>query len=101
LLESIRKSDLAARVGGEEFLILFDNGNPKVVYEIAQRIRQRVETTPIKTANADFFHVSISLGFCSVIPNNDTLEELLKRADDALYSAKKEGRNRVVSENIL
>lgn len=98
LQENIRKSDLAARVGGEEFLMLFDNGNSKVVHEIAQRIRQRVEAISIKTADAEFFHISISLGFCSVVPKNETSQELLKRADDALYRAKKEGRNRVVGD---
>lgn len=100
LLESVRKSDIAARVGGEEFLILFDNGDAGVVYEIAKRIRDKIETTPLKIADFDTFHVTISLGFCSVIPKEESLEQLLKRADDALYRAKKEGRNRVICEDV-
>lgn len=99
LLESIRKSDLAARIGGEEFLVLFDDGEGRVVYEIAQRIREKIESTPIEIPNVDTFYVTISLGICSVIPKEQTLEELLKRADDALYRAKNEGRNRVVWED--
>ncbi|HEY9203163.1 MAG TPA: diguanylate cyclase [Sulfurimonas sp.] len=100
LLENTRKTDLAARIGGEEFLILFDNGDAKIVYEIAQRIREKIEKMPIKVINFDVFHITISLGFCSVIPKDETLEELLKKADDALYRAKKEGRNRVVAADI-
>lgn len=100
LLENTRKTDLAARIGGEEFLILFDNGDAKIVYEIAQRIREKIEKMPIKIIGFDIFHLTISLGFCSLAPKDETLEELLKKADDALYRAKKEGRNRVVAADI-
>lgn len=100
LLENIRKSDLAARIGGEEFLILFENGDADIVFEIAQRIREKIEKMPIKIIGFDIFHLTISLGFCSLTPKDETFEELLKRADDALYRAKKEGRNRVVAADI-
>lgn len=99
LLENIRKTDLAARIGGEEFLILFDDGDASIVYDIAQRIRQKIEKMPIKIIDFDLFHITISLGFYSIIPKNETFQELLKKADDALYKAKRGGRNRVVMED--
>ncbi len=96
LHESIRKYDIAARIGGEEFLILFENCDPVMVKEVAHRIRKKVQGNEMLFGDRDKFNATISLGFCCVIPKNLNKKDLLKIADDALYKAKSSGRNMVV-----
>jgi len=100
LQESIRKYDIASRIGGEEFLILFENCDPAMVKDVANRIRKKVQESDLFFRDANKFNVTISLGFCCVIPKDLNKKDLLKIADDALYKAKNGGRNMVV-EGIL
>ncbi len=88
LLKSVREYDLVARWGGEEFLIVFRNASLEEVYKISERIRKAVEKTSI-----DGIKITISIGL-SCYKKGD-LDSLLKKADDALYKAKKMGKNRV------
>ncbi len=86
----LRESDIFARVGGEEFMIILPETQEDVALEIAERIRKSVEThsfVPIK-------QVTISIGLVRNRPDED-LEKLLNRVDSALYAAKNSGRNRV------
>lgn len=90
LMNEVRTIDLIVRFGGEEFLILLPDTEPAVVFGVAERIRKAVET---KTA------VTISLGISSYEKGMHKREDLIKKADDALYQAKQNGKNRVeVSE---
>ncbi len=88
LLKSVREYDLVARWGGEEFLIVFRNASLEEAYKISERIRKAVEKTSI-----DGIKITISIGL-SCYKKGD-LDSLLKKADDALYKAKKMGKNRV------
>lgn len=94
---STRGEDCVARYGGEEFCILFVNsGNGE--HEIAcERLRRNIaEDVSIPTANGDNVTVTCSIGLAQWdIDKNETIESVLKRADQALYHAKKTGRNRV------
>lgn len=97
LLENaVRNHDYAARWGGEEFLIACTAINDNDLYPIAETIRERVFNTDFGLAS----DLTISLG-CAMIQPNETIDQLVKRADIALYAAKNNGRNQtVVSEFV-
>lgn len=99
---SIRSSDLAARFGGEEFVVLMPGTRIENAKDVASRMRHRIETTPFKvTHEIGQLMKTVSVGMSSLNHMGDSGESLLKRADEALYRAKNGGRNRVeVTENI-
>lgn len=96
LLRSVmRSTDLVARYGGEEFVIALPATDAEGAAHIAERIRQRVEQAPIHHDGADF-QVTCSIGMATTIPVDSVRAmALLQKADDALYDAKRLGRNRV------
>ncbi|KMY66039.1 hypothetical protein AAU61_18920 [Desulfocarbo indianensis] len=92
---SIREVDYAARYGGEEFvMVLVQTGLPEAV-KIAERIRTQVEEETFLKKEGVEIKITVSLGLTQYRPK-ESVEEALARADDALYAAKQEGRNRVV-----
>ena len=91
-----RKSDSIGRYGGDEFILLFPNSDMTNKIRVAERIRQDICSTPILTS-AGPIPVTISLGVASIQSDEDTLISLLIRADKALYRAKQEGRNLVIT----
>jgi len=90
---SVRASDQVGRWGGEEFLILAPETWLQDAVALAEHVRERVAAEPL----AEGHQVTVSLGAATVRPD-DTVASLVKRADDALYRAKEQGKNRVVSE---
>jgi len=95
-----RSSDLAARWGGEEFAILLANTDYKGAQDVAERIRQKTEDLQIVLADGSISKITVSIGINSLIPTtNNALEEFIHHADMALYTAKREGRNRVCLYN--
>jgi diguanylate cyclase (GGDEF)-like protein len=91
---AVRNFDTVGRYGGEEFLIIMDNAELATAQEIAERVRQRVAASPVKTRSAEV-SITLSLGLAMLKPDDD-VDSLVKRADEALYDAKHKGRNRVV-----
>jgi diguanylate cyclase (GGDEF)-like protein len=91
----VRKYDLAARFGGEEFLVLMPNSDLEMTQQTAERIRKNIEGVVRVGPLEDQRVVTVSLGVACLRPGEDT-ETLLHRADAALYRAKTDGRNRVV-----
>lgn len=92
---TIRSSDIFGRMGGEEFALLFDESAEGSV-EMAERLRQEVERITVSTPKGDLqFTTSIGVAHLGTV---GTLESMLKQADIALYSAKENGRNQVVSQ---
>ncbi len=91
LLKSTRNDDTVARYGGEEFSIIIDCADCEMVTDIAERIRENVEQLVFKNN----IFVTISIGITEY-REGDTCFNILKRADDNLYLAKKQGRNRVI-----
>lgn len=88
-------TDFAARYGGEEFCIILPETETEGAITVAERIRLLIEESPVETRNGPLA-ITISARVHSVTPNEkSSLENLLERADNALYAAKKEGRNRV------
>ena len=91
---AIRNSDFVARWGGEEFMICCTTIEEDDLLPIAETIRQLVATTDFELGRS----ITASLG-CAAIVRDETIGELIKRADIALYEAKNNGRNQsVVSE---
>ncbi|MBV9575477.1 MAG: diguanylate cyclase, partial [Gammaproteobacteria bacterium] len=95
LVKFIRRSDLATRFGGEEFVVVLFNANKKKGRERADEIRQAVNHLSIKYGNQDV-HITVSIGMASFPENAQEGKELIELADKALYTAKRNGRNRVV-----
>ncbi len=95
LLGSLRLEDAVGRLGGEEFLLILPGCEAEQLQSAVERIRAAVNDSPIATA-AGFLNVTISYGACAAIPEPAiSVEKLIKQADDALYMAKRSGRNRV------
>lgn len=91
----LRTQDVAGRLGGEEFAILLPETAENVAIPVAERIRARIEHAPIITPKGKC-SVTVSIGVTEA-SDGDDLESLLRRADEALYSAKQGGRNQVIS----
>ncbi|MCL2741922.1 MAG: diguanylate cyclase [Oscillospiraceae bacterium] len=92
-----RAVDFAARWGGEEFLILLPGTGPAGAAEIAERVRRNVESAVILTDEGKETRVTVSIGVNSVVPTaEDSTKDFIGKADQALYKAKKAGRNRCV-----
>jgi two-component system cell cycle response regulator len=97
-LRQVRSVDLVARVGGEEFVVVMPETNLAGAAVVADRLRLAVADQPFPlNADGDSLPVTISIGVAITADNGESLEALLKRADDALYAAKNGGRNRVVA----
>ncbi|MDH5327492.1 MAG: diguanylate cyclase [Gammaproteobacteria bacterium] len=91
---SLRGKDVVGRYGGEEFMLILHNIPLDTAQKIAQRIRLRIADHPINLADL-ILSVTMSFGLTMARPE-DTVETLVKRADEALYAAKHGGRNKVV-----
>ena len=96
---NVRGIDLACRYGGEEFVVVMPDTDMSFAYNIAERLRQSIETTPIDISRAPGkLNITISIGIATAEGKDDTAEQLLHRADQALYRAKRSGRNKVVAD---
>ncbi len=96
---SIRGIDLACRYGGEEFVIIMPETDMAVAAMVAERLRRRIAAEPFAIAQGPRqIPVTISIGIAGLRGKDDTAATLLKRADQALYRAKRDGRNRVVPD---
>lgn len=95
LTSTCRSRDIVSRNGGEEFsVILLDCTSSKAV-EIAERIRKTVQNTPIILSDQSTINITVSIGVSSYPNPVKNYNELIEKADEALYEAKKAGRNRV------
>ncbi|NJN74024.1 MAG: GGDEF domain-containing protein, partial [Limnothrix sp. RL_2_0] len=96
-------TDLVARYGGEEFAIILPGRSPTEGTEIVQHIWQTIQETNLPhTASPTATFVTVSFGGCSFVPGGSirTARQLIGRADEALYQAKQQGRNRVIFSDL-
>ena len=95
LKASVRKKDIVARYGGEEFILILPEARLEESFVIAERIRRLVENTLFEVGRTQV-HLTLSMGISSFPSHRGkSKEELIKMADQALYDAKRGGRNRV------
>ncbi|NET35459.1 MAG: diguanylate cyclase [Cyanothece sp. SIO1E1] len=92
---SLREGDSFGRFGGEEFVALLPETNVDQAFEVAEQIRNTVAKVSIP-ARGRIARLTVSIGIASHNPEDRSIDALLKRADDALYEAKRQGRNRVI-----
>jgi diguanylate cyclase (GGDEF)-like protein len=94
VLGQLRSTDIAARYGGDEFVVMLPDTPARGAFEVAERIRNAVETAPFTTGSSTV-SCSVSIGAASYPQDGRTIDALLARADRAHYQAKEAGRTRV------
>lgn len=92
--DALREVDNVGRIGGEEFAALLPETDPKGAEQVATRLRQAVSELQIEGENGPL-RLTVSIGVATLTEGDRSLDDLLRRADRALYTAKREGRNRV------
>ena len=94
----VRQGDVAARTGGDEFAVFMPRTKPEEAAALVERLRAEIAATPCPKASGEgTLSVSVSMGVADVPAPAASTQEILARADKALYRAKAEGRNRVVT----
>ena len=101
LRNATRTPDLIARLGGEEFVVLLPYTDAEGAMEIGERLRRRVAGIAMLWDGGQTIRITASVGVATWDPSVEKLEELLRQADHAMYSAKRGGRNRVSGERAL
>lgn len=96
---AIRDDDLLVRQGGEEFVVLVQVESVSELYAFAERVRLTIARAAV-SGHSMSIHVTVSIGY-AITHTNETLKEVLTRADQALYRAKDNGRNRVESAALF
>jgi two-component system, cell cycle response regulator len=97
--KATRNIDLACRYGGEEFVIVMPETDMAVATMVAERLRRRIASEPFAIQHhTRHVEVTISIGIAALTGVTDDATTILKRADQALYRAKRDGRNRVVPD---
>lgn len=96
LRSTLRQSDIICRWGGEEFILLLKDTTPDQARELGEKIRQQTERNTISFNGSDL-QITTSLGLAQ-LHAGESLEQLITRADRALYRAKQSGRNRLCEE---
>jgi diguanylate cyclase (GGDEF)-like protein len=97
LMTRFRASDLVARLGGEEFIVILDGAERAQAVAVADDVREQLARRPIRTDEGDPLHVTVSAGCAELDQAHATRDVLLRTADVALFMAKRAGRDRVVA----
>jgi two-component system cell cycle response regulator len=92
-----RGIDLACRFGGEEFLVIMPDTNMQRAYQVGERLRVGIASDPFHVRPDVGIHLTASVGIATLESAQDTPESVFRRADSALFAAKRRGRNRVAA----
>jgi two-component system cell cycle response regulator len=95
---NLRSLDLVARIGGEEFVVVMPDTPPGQALRISERLRSKVAEEPFLVGDGLRLPITTSIGVTSHGPDDAIATDLLKRADEAMYRAKRGGRNQVVGD---
>ena len=95
VLANARKIDLTARYGGDEFFILLPDTSPEEALALADRLHHAVADEPVALADGKVLRLTVSIGISTYPTHAGSIDELIKRADEALYWIKQHGRNRI------
>ncbi len=93
---ALRRGDLFGRVGGEEFAALFPGCAADVARQVAERLQREIQRQHFNH-QGQAFSITVSQGLTSLLPEDENLDSLFARADAAMYEAKRQGKNRIVS----
>ena len=97
LMDSVRPQDIAARIGGEEFVLMLTNTSSEAAYQVAERIRLKLSSFDKVSSEGQLPEsITISMGVFTATSPKTTAEACVENADKAMYEAKETGRNRVV-----
>jgi diguanylate cyclase (GGDEF)-like protein len=96
----LREVDIIGRIGGEEFAVLLPQTEPEKALQVAERLRETVASTNIAIASDTPLRISVSIGISVPSANSNLIDEILRKADAALYMAKNSGRNRVCVSGV-
>jgi diguanylate cyclase (GGDEF)-like protein len=91
--DSLRKNDVLARYGGEEFIVLLPETPADAAVAVVERLREQIAQKPLVLEDGRTVSMTVSIGLAGLENYQEGFEALLKRADDALYVAKRSGRN--------
>ncbi len=94
-LKELRDGDIFARVGGEEFALILQDSTKNIAMKVGERIRSVIESTPCITGNEKIY-ITVSAGCINSGNKTPDSESLYRKADEALFKAKADGRNRIV-----
>lgn len=97
---TLREIDITGRFGGEEFVVLLPETSMEQALEAAERLRLAVAGASVPIESGEILRFTVSLGVASLTAADGDIDAMLKRADAALYEAKKSGRNRVCGEAV-
>ncbi|MBN1698594.1 MAG: GGDEF domain-containing protein [Spirochaetales bacterium] len=92
----LRETDSTGRYGGEEFTILLADTNERNAFIVAERIHSRINNLEFLDSDKKNFSITVSIGISEFNTNDENIEAIIKRADDALYYAKNHGKNRII-----
>ena len=95
--DQIRNSDIGGRYGGEEFGIVLPETDLDRARQLAGRLRETISEARVESPDGATLQVTASIGLSTMNEDNASAEELIQRADQAMYHAKEQGRDRVVS----
>ena len=96
---AIRETDIVGRYGGEEFAIILLHADMIQMTDVAERVRRTIEETPFPNENLQpMGKITVSIGGSCLSDGMMTVEDLIRSADEALYRAKRNGRNQIVIE---
>lgn len=96
-LDAIRPYDGVARIGGEEFMVLLPQAALETAHSIGERLRAAIAGSPFEAGIGRPIEVTVSVGISEFGRDGETIDAMLRKADERLYRAKHQGRNRVVA----
>ncbi|MCU0822939.1 MAG: GGDEF domain-containing protein [Spirochaetes bacterium] len=97
----LRENDIIARFGGEEFIVLLPETNAEQAFLVAERIRERISSRTYVYENIKNISITVSIGISEMLLSDINSDDVIKRADIALYNAKKSGRNCTKIYNVV
>jgi diguanylate cyclase (GGDEF)-like protein len=92
----LRSTDVLARYGGDEFVVLLPDTGTEGTHDVAERIRDSIARRPLELRDKSV-SITVSIGLASYPNDGRGMDTIMQRADEAMYRAKAEGRNQVVS----
>jgi diguanylate cyclase (GGDEF)-like protein/PAS domain S-box-containing protein len=93
---ALRRGDLFGRIGGEEFAAVFPGCTPQMALQVAERVQREIQSLSFNH-DGQMFGITVSQGLTSLTAKDESVENLFARADAAMYEAKRQGKNRIIT----